>query len=159
MNNSDFPYIIAFLISIALYGVALHYIWSVLNKHKEVINSENFSVEKKTRMIYNLLIRTGDIRNMTFVIIALAYFSFFNFGFLGKLLYTELPEYYLPITGGVSLFITGLAGYIQYFREEAPSRLNIERGWIAKITGMILMIIFWGASAFAIVSGVINWFS
>lgn len=159
MKNLDFPNLILLMISIVLYGVVIHYIWSVLNKHKDVINSEKFSVEKKIRMTYNLLIRTGDIRSMTFLIITLSFFSFFNFGFLGQLLYKEPPEHYLLISGGVSLFIAGFAGYIQYFREEMPWRLNIERGWIAKISGIILMITFWGASAFAIVGGVINWLS
>lgn len=159
MDTLDRTFAILFSTSIVLYGVVIYYIWNILNRHKDVINSEKFSRKKKLRMFYNLIIRTADIRNMTFLLTILALFSFLNFVFLGKFLYDEIPDYYLIIAGGISLFVAGFTGYVQYFREEMPWRLSVERGWLAKTSGIALMIIFWSFSAFAIIYGIINWLS
>ena len=159
MNNSNLPYIVSLLISAILYGVAIQYILSVLNKNKEIINSEKFSRKKKFRMIYNLLIRTGDIRNITFVLILLGFITLVNFAFLGNAYYEEeTPDYYLAFTWSISFFIMGLAGYIQYIRREAPWNWYIEKSSLAKISGLLTLIFFWGVSLAGLIYGFFSWF-
>jgi hypothetical protein len=126
-------------------------------KKKEVINSEKLSRKKKVRMLYNLLIRTGDIRNMTLVLIFLGFITLVNISLFGNALYEKkTPDYYLAFGSSISTFIMGSAGYIQYIRGEAPWSWYIEKSSLAKISGLLTLIFFWGISAIALIYGVIN---
>ncbi len=153
------PYIVALAFTVFLYGLVINYIWNVIRKHQKVIHSEKFSSKKKLSMLYNLIIRSGDIRIMSFILILISLVSIVSFGILGSVIYNdEIPEFFLTLSVSVSSFFIGLNGYIQYFREEAPSKnYEIEKGPFAKFGGAVLLIIFWGTAIISLIYGFIIW--
>lgn len=157
MNSTPLINSIFVSISVILYSITIYYVWNVFYKNIGVIKSEKFSRKKKFRMMFNLLVRTGNIRMMNPILILLAFFSFYDFGLLAKIVYKDFPEYCLAISVAILLFIIGLSGYIQYRREEMPWRLGIEKGWVAKTSSMILLIFCWGFSIIALIYGLIIW--
>jgi hypothetical protein len=156
INDTSLFHFFILASTLILVFIIAYYIVNVFQKNKKVLFSKK-SNKKKIRMMYNLLLRTGDIRNISMILILLAFFSALSLRIISKTIYEETPEYLLPLIGAISSFIVGLSGYIQYFRQEMPWKMNIEKGWIAKVSGIATVFFFWGISIIMLIYGFILW--
>lgn len=152
MNNFDNRFIIIFALTFFLYVSVVYYVLAVIYKNKPVLQSQKYSQRKKLRMMYNLIIRSGDISVMSLILLLLTLGTFISLGGIGSIIFNpNIPESYLAFSGAVSLPFTGLCGFIQYTREEEPE----GKGPAAKISGVFLMFFGWGLSLVALIYAII----
>ena len=153
------PTIVILVLSALFYGIIAVYIWRVVNSYSHVIHSQKFTRQQKVRMIFNLLVRSSDIHN---TILFLVIFFLLNFSALltmGKIFFEdEAPEYYQAFSMAVSAPILGWSGFIQYWREETPAKHRLViRGWLAKISGIVMMVVGFGIAIFSFIYGMVVW--
>jgi len=153
------PTIIILVLTALFYGITAVYIWRVLNSYSHVIHSQKFTRRQKVRMIFNLLVRSSDIHN---TILFLVFFFLLNFSALlamGKIFFENgTSEYYQAFSMALSAPILGWSGFIQYWREETPAKHGLViRGWLAKTSGIFMIVVGVGIAIFSFIYGMVVW--
>ena len=147
MNKNYIIFI--FLLTFIVYIFPTYYIYKILLISKNILTKEKFSTRKKLRMIFNLLIRSGDIRAMTITLAFLCILNMISLLILGEIIYkNKTPDYYMAFSGTISLFYFSLSGFIQYIRKEGVGNNNIViKGEMAGLSGFLTFVF---AGVFAI---------